>query len=101
LAGDYNKAITAFNRGLSAKGPHSKIYNNLGLVLSKTGKYEEALEAFRKGGGEAQAYNNLGCIYLKQKKYKAAIRCFKKAIQLKPTFYTKANENLKKAKLSI
>jgi tetratricopeptide (TPR) repeat protein len=66
---------------------------------SKIGNYQEALEAFRKGGGEAEAYNNLGCIYLKQKKYKEAIRCFEKAIQLKPTFYTKASENLRKARL--
>ena len=100
LAGNYNEAIKAFNRGLSTKGPHNKIYNNLGLVLSRTGKYREALEAFRKGGGKAEAYNNLGCIYLKQKKYKEAIRCFEKAIELKPTFYTKASENLKKARLA-
>ena len=100
LAGNYKEAIKAFKKGLLTKGPHDKIYNNLGLVLSKTGKHQEALDAFRQGGDEAQAYNNLGCIYLKQKKYKEAIRCFEKAIELKPTFYTKANENLKKARLA-
>jgi tetratricopeptide (TPR) repeat protein len=100
MAGECEKAISAFNKALVAKTEHGKIYNNLGFVLSNTGRYQEALEAFRKGGGEAQAYNNLGCIYLKQGEYVKAIRCFEKAIELKPTFYTKASENLRKARMA-
>jgi tetratricopeptide (TPR) repeat protein len=100
LAGDYENAVEALKRGLSTKNAKNKIYNNLGLVLSKTGKYNEAWEAFRKGGNESQAHNNLGCVYLEQGKYTEAIRCFEKAIQLKPTFYKKASENLRKAKLA-
>jgi Flp pilus assembly protein TadD len=100
LAGDYENAVKALKRGLSTKNAKNKIYNNLGLVLSKAGKYNEAWEAFRKGGNEAQAYNNLGCAYLEQGKYKGAIRCFEKAIQLRPTFYKKASENLRKAKMA-
>ena len=99
LAGEYQKALNAFDKALATKTTHSKIYNNLGFVLSDLGRYQEALEAFRKGGGEAQAYNNLGCIYLEHGKYKEAIRCFEKAIELKPTFYTKASENLRKARV--
>jgi Flp pilus assembly protein TadD len=99
LAGDSRKAIAAFNRGLSTKSIHSRISNNLGLVLAEMGRYGEALEAFRKPGDEAQAYNNLGCIYLKHGKYEKAERCFEKAIELKPTFYAKASENARKARM--
>lgn len=99
LAGDYQNAIAAFNRGLSTKSTDSRLSNNLGLVLAEMGRYREALEAFRKGGDEAQAYNNLGCIYLKQGKYERAERCFEKAVELKPTFYAKASENARKARV--
>lgn len=99
LAGDCEKAIKAFNKALATKRAPSKTYNNLGLVLASVGKYEEALEAFRKAGHEAHAYNNLGCAYLAQGKYKEAIGCFEKAIELEPTFYATASENLRKGRL--
>lgn len=97
--GDREKAITAFNKGLATRPADSRIHNNLGLVLAEMGRYRQALEAFRKGGDEAQAYNNLGCIYLKHGKYEKAERSFEKAIELKPTFYAKASENARKARL--
>jgi len=99
LAGDYEKAINAFNTALETKYSKSKTYNNLGMALSKLGRYREALEAFRKGGNEAQAYNNLGCIYLEEGKFEKATTCFEKAIEINPGFYTRASENLKKARI--
>jgi len=99
LAGDYEKAINAFNTALETKYSKSKTYNNLGMALSKLGRYREALEAFRKGGNEAQAYNNLGCIYLEEGRFEKATTCFEKAIEINPGFYTRASENLKKARI--
>ena len=98
LVEEYEKAVAAFKEALKTGASHRKIYNNLGLVLSVMGRYQEALEAFRQGGDEAQAYNNLGYIYLHQGEHHKAIRSFEKAIELAPTFYVKANENLKRAK---
>ena len=99
LMGEYDKAVQAFNKALKFNtSDKKKLYNNLGLVLSKTGKYQLAMDAFKKGGDEAQAYNNLGFVYLQQGEREKAIRSFEKAIESKPTFYLKANENLKKAK---
>ncbi|MCK4604204.1 MAG: tetratricopeptide repeat protein [Deltaproteobacteria bacterium] len=98
MAGKNEKAINAFSKALEAEYSGSKVYNNLGLVLAKSGRYDEALEAFRKGGDEANAHNNLGCIYLKQGEFDKAISCFEKAIEINPTFYIKAGENLRKAK---
>jgi len=66
--------------------------------LAELGRYREALEAFRKGGNEAQAYNNLGCIYLEKGKFQKAITCFEKAIEINPDFYARASENLIKAR---
>ena len=76
----------------------SKVFNNLAVALASLERYDEALDAFVNGGGEAQAYNNLGCIYLQKEKYREAVKCFEKAIELEPSFYAKASDNLKKAR---
>jgi len=57
------------------------------------------MEAFKKAGDEAQAYNNLGFVYMQKGEREKAIHSFEKAIESRPTFYLKASENLKKAKM--
>jgi len=98
LMGEYDNALKAFETALRGGGSNARVYNNLGLVLSRLGRYEEALEAFRRGGNAAQAYNNLGCVYLHQGDYDKAIWSLEKAMEIAPTFYTTASENLKKAR---
>lgn len=98
LKGEYGKAIEAFVEALKIEPSNRKVYNNMALVLSKAGRYEEALSAFKKGEEEAVAYNNMGYIYLTHGIYEEAIKAFEKAIELSPKFYTKASENLKRAK---
>lgn len=97
-AGKLEEAVEALQEAIALKYDNSRVYNNLGLALANLGKYPEALEAFKKGGGEARAHNNLGCIYLRQGKFKKAILCFEKAIEIEPSYYTRASENLKRAR---
>jgi len=99
--GDYEGAVQAFAEALKTAPAQNKIYNNLGLALAKLGRDSEALEAFRNGGDAAKAYNNLGVIYLGEKRYQEAIAAFEKAVQLSPSYYAKANENLKSARQAL
>ena len=101
LNSEFDNAVEAFTKALSLNFQDATVYNNLGLALSKTGRYSAALEAFRKAGSEAQAYNNLGCVYLNQGRYEDAIKAFEKAIELDPSFYVTAGENLKRARLAL
>ena len=96
LAGRYDEAIRAFKKALGTKCPKEKVYNNLGLVFARTGEYAGALQAFSQGTDRARAHNNLGCVYLAEGKTEKAAQCFHKAIEINPTFYVKADENLKK-----
>ena len=98
LAGHYEKAIAAFREGIKREPSCAKLYNNLGLALAKLGRYRKALAVFMEPGDEAQAHNNLGCVYLQQGLREEAIRSFEKALEIKPTFYSRANQNLKRAK---
>jgi Flp pilus assembly protein TadD len=101
LKGDYERAIQAFTEALKTAPDQSKIYNNLGLALAKMGRESEALAAFKHGSDEAKAYNNLGVIYLGEKRYQEAIAAFEKAVQLSPSYYLKATENLKTARQAL
>ena len=98
MAGEYEKAANAFYKALETGYSKNRIYNNLGLALSKSGRYKEAMEAFRKGGDRAHANNNMGCVYLAQGEFEKAAGCFTKAIEINPSFYVRASENLRKAK---
>jgi len=100
LKREYEKAAVAFGEALKMEADN-RIYNNLAVTLSKLGRYQDALEAFKKAGDEASAHYNLGCVYMLEGKNLEAIELFQKAINLKPVFYINAYENMKKAKAAI
>lgn len=100
LKGEYENAVDAYMRALKNNYSHPKLYNNLALALGKMGRYQEAADLFKKMGEDAKALNNMGLIYLGQGKREQAIASFEKAIELKPSYYTKAAENLEKAKMA-
>lgn len=99
MAGKPEAAVEAFEMAIERNFRESKVFNNLGLALASLEKLDQAFDAFQKGGNAAQAYNNLGVIYMSRSQYADAVECFEKAIELKPSFYAKAGENLKKAKI--
>jgi len=96
LSNDGNRAAMCFHLAINRQYKTKKVYNNLGLALGAMERYEEALDAFKKGGTEAGAYNNLGCICLEQGKLDEAALCFKEAIKIDPAFYVVGSESLKK-----
>jgi Flp pilus assembly protein TadD len=99
LNGNYEKAAAALTKAVSLTStPSGRTYNNLGLALFSLGRYDEAFEAFKKAGDEAQAYNNMGCMYLLDGNYEKAMQSLGSAIELRPTFYRKAGENLEKCR---
>jgi Flp pilus assembly protein TadD/LysM repeat protein len=98
FSGNYDSAIKAFDTAMGFRSVPNKVYNNMGLALGLSGRYQEALETFKKVSDEATAYNNLGCVLLMKGDYERANQAFEKAIKLKPSFYTIANENLKKSR---
>ncbi len=90
----YGNAVRTFQQALQAGGGNKKIANNLGLALTKLGDYDLAYDAYARGMDPAKAYNNLGVAFLDEGQFARASRCFEKAIEVQPTFYEKAKENL-------
>ena len=79
---------------------NQRIQNNLGVALYKLGKYDQALEAYRKGTDEASAYNNMGYLQMSEGKLDEAVSSFEKAVALKPSYYVRAHENMQRVKSS-
>ncbi len=94
----YRQAARTFQEAIQTGTESPKIANNLGLALSKLGEFPQAFDAFKKGSDPAKAYNNVGIALLEARQPQRAISCFEKAIEIQPTFYEKANENLDQAK---
>jgi Tfp pilus assembly protein PilF len=94
----YRQAAKNFHQAMQTGLQSPKVANNLGLALAKLGKYPQAFDAFKMGTDPAKAYNNVGIALLEAGQPRRAISCFQKAIDLQPTFYEKANENLIQAK---
>ena len=94
----YRQAANTFKQAIQTGVDSPKVANNLGLALSKLGHFPQAFDAFKKGSDPAKAYNNVGIALLEAGHPQRAMSCFEKAIEIQPTFYEKANENLEQVK---
>jgi tetratricopeptide (TPR) repeat protein len=94
---DYDKALRCLKEGEKLNPNHKKINYQSGMALAGLKRYDEAFAAFLKGADEAQAYNNIGVHYFMDGEYELAAKCFQKALELRPTFYQEAKNNLDRA----
>jgi tetratricopeptide (TPR) repeat protein len=71
------------------KSPLLSIYNNMGIIFQRSGKYDEAVEHYQKAlevngtnSEVAMVHNNLGSLYYQSGNYAAAHEHHLKAVQL-------------------
>ena len=86
----WENSITLFKHTLKHTSNNVIIHNNLGTVLGKQGRIEEAIEhylqALRLKPDYAKAHSNLGAAYDNSGMYKEAIEAYKKAIRINPDY---------------
>lgn len=96
-SGQYDAAIEAYSRAVSAYPDFTDAYYNRGLSYYKKGRYAEAIEdygrAIAKDPGNVQLYNNRGLAYLKNAQYGNAIEDYNKVISLNPSAAAEAYHN--------
>jgi tetratricopeptide (TPR) repeat protein len=91
----YNKAIELLNEAVGVFPDRPEIFNQLGIVYSEMGRYDDALKqyefAFRINPGFgtannniASCYNNIGIKLAESERWNEAITAYKKAIELAP-----------------
>jgi tetratricopeptide (TPR) repeat protein len=93
LQGQLAKAESALSKATKLDPSNQRYSNNLGLVLGHQGRYEEALDCFRKSGSEADAHYNLAFIYATQERVADAKSRFQMALISDPT-HRRAREAL-------
>jgi tetratricopeptide (TPR) repeat protein len=94
---NYPQAVASLKQAQTLTPQDQKVNQLLGRALGAQKQYPQALEAFMKGGDEAQAYNNIGVFYFMDGRYEEAAKCFQRAIELRPVFYQEAKTNLQRA----
>ncbi|MGF1682430.1 tetratricopeptide repeat protein [Photobacterium minamisatsumaniensis] len=89
----------AVNRKATTLYPSAKRgWSNLGLIYIKGKRYDDALGALSNVMPREEALNDIGYFSMLEGDYEASIVYLEKAINASPTFYAKAQENLKRAK---
>lgn len=94
LQGRHQDAIKALSRALVLAPENFRARNNLGAAYLLDDQPEKALRLFQSTVGLAAAYNNLGYIQMTRGNYSSAEKAFKKALQINPSFYVRAQQNL-------
>ena len=86
----WKNGLTLSEHTLSVTSNNWLIHNNLGLVLARQGRLEEATthyyEALRIKPDFAEAHNNLGLRLAKQGRLEEAIKHFSEAVRIKPDY---------------
>jgi tetratricopeptide (TPR) repeat protein len=86
--GEYDKAISDFNKAIELNPRYADAYNNRGAAYAKKGEYEKAISDYSKAielnPRYADAYYNRGLAYYGKGEYDKAISDFNKAIELNP-----------------
>jgi Flp pilus assembly protein TadD len=91
---DYTGAEASLRRALALNPEHRLAANNLGLLLMRQGRREEAFQVFAQAVGVAQAHNNLGVILAWQGQPRQAQAQFQLAMQSLPRYYPLAARHL-------
>ncbi len=91
--GKTEEIIKHFDISIQLQPDNFMAYNGRGMIYSKIGQYNEAIEDYNKAININpkyyyifKAYNNIGIAYAQQGQYKEAINDFNKAIALKPGY---------------
>lgn len=93
----WRNSITLFEHALHVTDDNAIARNNIGAVLSKQGKFTQAVrhfsEALRLNPYYAQAHNNLGSTLSKQGKTAESLEHFSEALRINPD-YKDAHKNM-------
>jgi tetratricopeptide (TPR) repeat protein len=89
LAGRNDDAINAYKQAIAAKPEIASYYNNLGNILGRTGKIEEARAAYTKNAeldppNAAMAWRNFGISLYQANRMQEAVEPLKKSLEIDP-----------------
>jgi Flp pilus assembly protein TadD len=94
LQSRYDEARKHFEHALELEPRYFIARRNLAIIHVREREFDKALRLLAAGGDTAAAYNDLGYLCMLAGEYSAARRFLNRAIELSPTYYARAHENL-------
>lgn len=102
--GRFEEALHSIAQAISSRPNEPAWHNEVGKILMKLGRHDQAIIAFRTAGQLApqfaEAFYNLGTAHQEKKDIPQAISAYRQAIALRPN-YAEAYNNLGNALLEI
>lgn len=95
LSEQWEEAEKRYRKALKLDANYEGAWRNLGLLYTRQGRYHKALDTFSRIMEEPEAYNTVGYLCMLSKRYEQAEQFFEKAIDLSPSYYLLARQNLK------
>ncbi len=86
LAQQWDDAERELRKAIELQPDLATPHINLGMVLAKSGRFDESLSAFQAVLPEADAYYNLGLMFRGQQMYPEAADAFREVLTLNPQF---------------
>lgn len=96
LMGNKDSAQQYLEQAIRSDPNYKRSWENLGLLYTRRGDFTAAKAAFMQSMPEPKALNNIGYICMLDGNYDKAESFFRQAIDLSPSYYTVAYENLKR-----
>jgi Flp pilus assembly protein TadD len=84
LSDDYNGALKRLKQAAKLAPGEPVIFNNLGVVNARLGRYGDAYKNFARGSGEYEAHLKLASILEDQRHDKEAVKHYEAALRLQP-----------------
>ncbi|MCE9685371.1 tetratricopeptide repeat protein [Shewanella sp. AS16] len=97
LTGEFITAEHYLKRAISEDPGFKRARTNLGLIYIRKGWYAKALSTLEQTMSPADALNDLGYFLMLEGQYDKAIELFQKAIDSSPSYFERAQKNLKNA----
>lgn len=100
--GDYNGAVSDFNRALELGITHDKLYYNRGYVYAELKQYENSLADFNKAAelnpGKAEIYFSRGLVKASLNDFEGALKDYEESVKLDPRLEGQARPAIEKLK---
>ena len=84
LADDYAGALKRLRQAAKIAPAEPVIFNNLGVVNARLGRYGDALKSFARGSSQYEAHLKLAGILEDQRRDKEAVKHYEAALRLQP-----------------
>lgn len=95
MQAEYRKALKQFNRALQLDKTLEVAHLNRRFALAMLGRYDQAIEGV-DSSKQHRVLNNIGYIAMQRGDLDLARAYFQQAIELSPSYYPTANENLRR-----